>query len=88
MMTHLLGDAGLHFWLTRSVARVMGVSLSEAMANDRLTANDYASMVTACRQCALVENCQQWLGSQKDVAGAPPTGCANASIFQALARPH
>ena len=27
-----LGDPAMHFWLTRSVARAMGLSLSEAMA--------------------------------------------------------
>ncbi len=37
-----LGDPARHFWLTRSVARTMGISLSEAMAVGHLSAPDYA----------------------------------------------
>lgn len=82
------GDPGLHFWLTRSVAKVMGISLSEAMANNHLSAQDYASMVTSCRQCALVESCQCWLGAQKALAPSPPPGCANKEALHALAKLH
>ncbi|WP_439124840.1 DUF6455 family protein [Marivita sp.] len=85
MTYHALGDAQLHFWLTRSVAKVMGVSLSEAMSQGQLTAQDYASLVTECRQCALVENCQCWLGQQSSIAKSPPPGCANAQALQDLA---
>ncbi len=49
-----LGDPAKHFWLTRSVARAMGLSLSEAMAEDRLSALDYADLVTRCRTCQRV----------------------------------
>lgn len=88
MTTSLKGDPGLHFWLTRSVAKVMGVSLSEEMARDRLSAQDYASMVSACRQCVLVKSCQCWLGDQKAFAKTPPPGCVNGDIMQNLARLH
>ena len=37
-----LGDPSLHFWLTRSVGRVMGVNFTVEMANQRLTPEDYA----------------------------------------------
>ncbi|MFP7672476.1 DUF6455 family protein [Marivita sp. S0852] len=88
MMAQNLGDAELHFWLTRSVARAMGVSLSEAMANDRLTPQDYAGLVTECRGCALVETCKGWLGDQANVAKSAPPGCINAKTLEILARPH
>lgn len=88
MTTHLHGEPGLHFWLTRSVAKVMGVNLSEEMARDRLTAQEYASMVTACRQCAFVASCQCWLGDQAGFAKSPPPGCAIGDIMQNLARHH
>ncbi|WP_439121516.1 DUF6455 family protein [Marivita sp.] len=88
MKTQHRGDPGLHFWLTRSVAKVMGVSLSEEMAHDRLTAQGYAAMVTACRECALVASCQGWLGDQKGFAKTPPPGCVNGDIMQNLARHH
>ena len=83
-----VGDAELHFWLTRSVAKVMGISFSEAITQGRITVQDYASLVTACRSCALVESCQTWLGSQKSQAKNPPPGCANASDLGALAKSH
>lgn len=86
MTFQTMGEAELHFWLTRSVAKVMGISFSEAMADNRLTAQDYASLVTACRSCALVESCQDWLAAQKSQAKAPPPGCTNSEALVALAR--
>lgn len=88
MTVQHVGDAELHFWLTRSVGKVMGISFSEAMAQGRLSAQDYVSLVTACRACALVESCQSWLGSQKSHAKLPPPGCANAKALGTLARGH
>jgi hypothetical protein len=87
MMAQLRGNPGLHFWLTRSVAKVMGISLTEAMAENRLSARDYATMVTACRQCALVENCQYWLSAQTALSASPPPGCVNAEILNSLIKP-
>jgi hypothetical protein len=88
MKDHPRGDPGLHFWLTRSVAKVMGINLSEAMAEKRLTAQEYATMVDACRQCALVESCQCWLSTQSQLAACPPPGCVNSEVLQVLIRPH
>ena len=81
-----LGDTELHFWLTRSVARVMGVNLSEAMADNRLTAQDYSALVTACRGCALVENCTLWLAEHASTTRLAPPGCVNAGQLEDLAR--
>ncbi len=80
-----LGDPTLHFWLTRSVARAVDVSLSEAMAQGLLSARAYADMVTNCRQCPNVSRCEAWLA--ENGAGAPqvPEHCANCSILNALA---
>ncbi|OSQ44945.1 DUF6455 family protein [Marivita geojedonensis] len=88
MAQNEMGSPELHFWLTRSVARVMGVNLSEAMASDRITAQDYASLVTACRECALVENCKCWLGEQLALTSTAPPGCANTKTLESLARHH
>ncbi|WP_348647633.1 DUF6455 family protein [Marivita sp. S6314] len=88
MLTSRLGDPELHFWLTRSVARVMGVSLSEALASERLSAKDYADLVTECRGCALVETCKGWLGGQSTVVRKAPPGCANSTTLEQLAQTH
>ena len=83
-----LGSAELHFWLTRSVARVMGINLSEAMASERLSAQDYAGMVTACWECPRVAACQQWLATQRNLTSSAPPGCANRRLLESLARPN
>lgn len=87
-MSNQLGDPELHFWLTRSVARVMGVNFTEEMARSRLTPQDYARMVTDCRACPRSQSCQLWLAQQLDVTKSAPPGCRNAQCLEALARPH
>ncbi|EPX79807.1 DUF6455 family protein [Salipiger mucosus] len=83
-MAQTLGDPARHFWMTRSVARVMGLNLLDAMHDGQLDPKDYAEMVTCCRGCALVEACESWLGAQSRPAAAPPPGCCNATRLMAL----
>ena len=87
-MPRTLGDPARHFWMTRSVARVMGVNLSEAMRSGRLEPDQYAEMVTCCRGCALVEACEHWLGSQTGPSSTPPPGCCNGVLLCRLKKPH
>jgi hypothetical protein len=80
-----LGDIERHFWLTRSVAKAMGVNLSEAMAERRLSTDDYANMVTRCRAAGCQDACQRWLAAQTGPrAEGPPEYCANANIHKQL----
>lgn len=79
-----LGDPARHFWMTRSVARAMGVSLSEAMAEGSLSQKDYADLVTRCRSCHFVDECQDWLGHQCTRSAAAPECCQHAALFQHL----
>lgn len=84
-MKHVrLGEIEKHFWLTRSVARCMGVSLSEAMAEGRLTAQAYSEMVTQCRAADCSEKCALWLARQQGQASAAPVFCANTKALDAL----
>ncbi|MDJ0823586.1 MAG: DUF6455 family protein [Paracoccaceae bacterium] len=83
-MTTIVGEPSRHFFITRSVARVMGVSLSEAMQSGDLAPEGYASMVNRCRGCALVEACQEWLSSQAALAHTPLPGCMNAGALTEL----
>lgn len=87
-MKETLGDPVRHFWMTRSVARVMGLNLSEEMLCGRLEPNDYAHMVTSCRGCALVEACEKWLGAQTGLSAAPPPGCCNGPALSQLRKLH
>ena len=70
------GDMSHHFWMTRGVARSMGLNLTESMKTGGLSAEGYEAMVNRCRCCALVEQCVQWLASQQHQASSPPPGCA------------
>jgi len=79
-----LGEIEKHFWLTRSVARCIGVSLSEAMVTGRLTPQGYAEMVTRCRASGCSQNCAQWLAAQQRRADAAPEFCANAESLNNL----
>ena len=85
---HDMGDISLHFWLTRSVARVMGVNLSEAVASQRISPADYANLVTTCRSCPHVGTCQAWLSAQTAITHSAPPHCKNASALQSLCRLH
>ncbi len=82
---HNLGDPTTHFWLTRSVARVMGINLSEAMDANRLSAQGYADLVNHCRRCPYVETCQQWLGEPDKCAEKGPPDCRNYDALTRLA---
>ena len=80
-----LGDIDVHFWLTRSVARTVGVNLSEAMAARRLSPEDYSAMVTRCREADCATRCAEWLGEQENGrAPRPPAFCAHADQLRAL----
>lgn len=81
-----LGDPARHFFMTRGVARVMGLNLSDKLARGALTPEDYSAMVTRCRGCALIENCEEWLSAQMGSAAAPPPGCCNSDALMALKR--
>lgn len=79
-----LGAPATHFWLTQASARALGVNLSDALAEGRLTAGDYAGMVTACRRCPHVVACQQWLATEAVPQRAVFEGCPNRARLAAL----
>lgn len=83
-----LGNAEMHFWLTRSVARVMGISFSEEMSCGRISAKEYSDLVTNCRTCQRTATCSLWLASQASLSRTAPEGCKNAPELEALARRH
>ncbi len=79
-----LGDVEKHFWLTRSVARCLNISLSDAMAEGKLSADRYAELVTRCRAANCSADCQIWLAAQQTRATKAPAFCANAKAFHEL----
>lgn len=81
-----IGDPARHFFITRSVARVMGISLTKALQEGQLAPEAYSGMVTRCSGCALVSVCEEWLASQMTVSQTPPPGCCNTSLLYNLAQ--
>jgi len=79
-----LGDPEVHFWLTRSAARAMGVNLSKALAAGQLSAQDYSRMVIACRKCRHVAGCQRWLATEAVPRCATYEACANRQVLERL----
>ncbi len=77
-------DIDVHFWLTRGLARRMGVNLTEAMRSGVLTRGDFAQMVARCRGCtAGMQTCIGYL-SEADPSQGVPDGCANKAILEDL----
>lgn len=84
MGLHHLGSFQHHFWLTRSVARLMGVSFTEAMAKGDLTATEFTDLITRCRQSGCSTFCETWLAAQNGAADSAPTMCPNADCLDRL----
>ncbi|MCB1363363.1 MAG: hypothetical protein KDK02_04530 [Rhodobacteraceae bacterium] len=82
-----LGRIERHFWLTRSVARVMGISLSDCMAEGLLSESGYGELITRCRASGCDTICEAWLATQTDRAERAPAHCANAEILDRLRPP-
>lgn len=79
-----LGDMERHFWLTRSVARVMGLNLSECMASGWLSEQGYAELITRCRAGGCAVMCEAWLATQTTRPARAPSHCANAECLDRL----
>lgn len=76
-----------HFWLTRSVARTIGLNLGEALASGRLTPEGYSIMIARCCKAGCSGRCSEWLGQQSGgQADAPPLYCAHVDQFRDLHR--
>lgn len=74
-----------HFWLTRSMARTVGVNLSEAIATGVIAPDEYGRMVNRCHQSNCASRCTEWLGQQGGGSPAgPPPFCAHSAQLKAL----
>jgi len=62
----------------------MEISLTEAMAEGRLSPGEYAQIVTRCRASDCAAQCINWLAQQQQIAQTAPEFCANADCLNAL----
>ncbi|TDQ58211.1 DUF6455 family protein [Phaeovulum veldkampii] len=78
------GNIDLHFWMTRGMARRLGVNLTAAMQDGLLTQGDLAEMVLRCHNCSGAKGCLAFLAEYPDRAEAAPDWCSNAQVLREL----
>lgn len=78
------GNADLHFWITRGMARRLGINLTEAMQQGRLSHADLAEMVALCRGCPGAQGCLSFLSDRPDRVGAAPDWCRISRVLAEL----
>lgn len=78
------GNLDLHFWITRGMARRVGVNLSEAMHEGVLSQADFAAMITRCRKCPGAQGCLEFLSERAGQAEGAPDWCGNAALLRGL----
>jgi len=74
----------MHFWLTRGMARRMGVNLTEALQQGLITREDYADIIARCRACSDTEACLEFLAEHRESIQQPPEGCMDAQVLSEL----
>lgn len=83
MILHL-GAKDQHFWITYSVARVIGLNLPKAITAGKLHRREVDQMVNRCRTCQHVDTCQQWLAHSQAGQQTPLDVCSNANVLNRL----
>jgi hypothetical protein len=81
-----LGHPDRHFWMARSVARLLGIDFHKAMMQGDLDRDAYRGLINRCRTCPDVGACEHWLARSCGQADAPPEGCVIAPDLIALKR--
>lgn len=71
------------WWLTRGMARIAGVNLSQAVVDGWLSRDELDSIVTRCGACTSTGRCDAWL-SRSGGAGQLPAFCPNKAALEAL----
>ncbi len=77
-------NVDLHFWITRGMARRMGVNLTEVLHEGLLTQADLAAMVARCRCCSGTQGCLAFLASGAGTEGACPDWCLHTGVLSEL----
>lgn len=72
------------WWLTRGMARVSGVNLTQAVVEGWLQRGELDALIARCAACARGQTCLNWL-AQSGAARAMPGFCPNKAEIEALA---
>ncbi|KFE36763.1 DUF6455 family protein [Thioclava atlantica] len=81
-------DIDMHFWITRGMARRVGLNLSEAIHQGFLSRTDFVQMIAACRKCGRTNSCLAVLSERSGGGEGLPDACPNAPILNSLRSLH
>ncbi len=77
-------DTPRAWWLTRGMARVSGVNLSQAVVEGWLRRSELAHLIERCAACNKGDACNRWLATSGP-ARQMPDFCPNKAEIEALA---
>lgn len=75
------------WWLTRGMARLLGLNLPQAVVDGWLSRPELASMIGSCEACSGGKACEEWLATRAE-ALALPGFCANKKVLESLSPRH
>ncbi len=78
-----LGNARDHFWRVVKMVKAVDVDLSTALDEGRIDVEFYADMITQCRGCSQVGQCDKKLADMPTLDQAPEY-CVNKDVFADL----
>lgn len=78
------GRLSRHFWLTRGMARTVGVNLNAAVKDGRLPRSEFAVAIATCCACGRSHRCIGWMAQQTSVPESAPDFCALKPVLDSL----
>lgn len=76
-------EAPRAWWLTRGMARIAGVNLSQAVVDGWLTRAELGEIIGRCAGCSRSAECDGWV-AQSGPARQMPGFCPNKPAIEAL----
>lgn len=76
-------EAPMAWGLTRGMARVLGVNLTDAVIDGWMSRDELAGLVDRCQACGQDAQCMDWL-ARTAKAQTLPGCCANKRALEAL----
>ena len=80
-------DAPRAWWLTRGMARVAGVNLSQAVLDGWLSRDELSRIIAACESCPKGGSCEGWLATSGPETEMPAF-CPNKASIESLSLQH
>lgn len=75
------------WWLTRGMARIAGVNLSQAIVDGWISRDALAGLVTRCETCPHSARCSLWLAHSGRETSLPDF-CPNKTSIESLPPAH